>query len=115
MLKHLEDISIFEEESEYPSIRNLQRFQKWAEKWHREEQEQMEWITSGNPKASRVHANIKTHKRNWPYRYIISCNGTPIENLTKWVELQLKPLSTIHKAYILFMLGGVSLLCQNGF
>ena len=63
-------------------------------------EEQLEWITSGNPQASRVHASIKTHKRNWPYRYIISCNGTPIENLAKWVELQLKPLSRIHKAYI---------------
>ena len=30
MLKYLEDISIFEEESEDPSIRNLQRVQKWA-------------------------------------------------------------------------------------
>ena len=61
MLKYLEDISIFKEESEDPGIRNLQRVQKWAEKWHREErisEEQMEWITLGNPKVSRVHANI---------------------------------------------------------
>ena len=67
MLKYLEDISIFEEKGENSSVRNLQRVQKWVEKWHGEEQineKQMEWITSGNTKVSRVHANIKTHKRN---------------------------------------------------
>ena len=28
-----------------------------------------------------IHGNIKAHKRNLPYRCIISCNGTLIDNL----------------------------------
>ena len=40
------------------------------------------------------------HTKNSPYRYIISCIGTPIENLAKWVEYHLQLLSRQHKAYI---------------
>ena len=53
-----------------------------------------------NSKPAKILANIKTQKRNWPYRHIISRIGTPIENLAKWVEYHLKLLSRQHKAYI---------------
>ena len=103
MLNYLEDINVFKEETEDPSQRNMERVQKWAVKWNREEQigeEEMDWIVSVTSKPGKVYGNIKTHKENWPYRYILSCNGTPIENLAKWIEFHLKPLARIHKAYI---------------
>ena len=103
ILKYLEDINIFKEENDNPCNRNLQKVKNWTIKWYDECQigeEEREWITSVNSKPAKIHANIKTHKRNWPYRYIISCIGTPIENLAKWVEYHLKLLSRQHKAYI---------------
>ena len=86
ILKYLEDINFFKEESDNPCNRNLQKVKNWTVKWYDECQigeEEREWITSVNSKPAKIHANIKTHKRNWPYRYIISCIGTPIENLAK--------------------------------
>ena len=103
MLKYLENISIFKEEEENPTLQNLKRIQEWTNKWHSEEQigeEEKDWIETGGSKAAKIQGNIKTHKLNWPYRYIISCNGTPIENLAKWVEVYLKSLARQHPAYI---------------
>ena len=39
------------------------------------------------------YANIKIHKKTWPYRYIVSCNNSAIEKLAQWVEYQLKSLA----------------------
>ena len=44
--------------------------------------------------------NVKTHKENWPYRFIMSSRGTVTERLAKWLEYQLKPFAKIHDAYI---------------
>ena len=32
------------------------------------------------------------HKEGHPYRYILSGEGTAIENLGRWIELQFRPV-----------------------
>ena len=75
----------------------------WVTKWEREEQigtEEAEYIICGNTKPAKVYANIKTHKKTWPYRYIVSCNNSAIEKLAQLVEYQLKSLAAQHPAYL---------------
>ena len=47
-------------------------------------------VTNENPKPANLYANIKTHKDNWPYRFIISARNTATENLARWLEIKLK-------------------------
>ena len=96
MLQYLEDISVFREDGEDQSRKNEEKVNNWVTKWEREEQigtEEAEHIICGNTKPARVYANIKTHKKNWPYRYIVSCNNSAIEKQAQWVEYQLKYLA----------------------
>ena len=58
------------------------------------------WVTNDNPKPANLYANIKTHKDNWPYRFIMSARNTATENLARWLEIQLKPYAMQHEAYI---------------
>ena len=44
-------------------------------------EEELSWITCSDTRLGKTYANIKTHKDQWPYRYIISSIGTAIENL----------------------------------
>ena len=60
----------------------------------------MEWISDVRSLPAKVYANIKTHKDGWPYRYIVLCNQTVIENLARWVEYQLKYLSRKRSTYL---------------
>ena len=46
----------------------------------------------------KVYANVKTPKENKPYRFIVSAKTTTIENLARWIEYQLKELSSQHPA-----------------
>ena len=103
MLSYLEDISIFKEELENPIERNKGRINEWARKWNLREnigEEEYEWMTQSGLRPGKTYANIKTHKGGWPYRFIISSIGTPIENLARWIEFHLKPLSRKHPSYI---------------
>ena len=60
--------------------------------------EEAEYIICGNIKPAKVYANIKTHKKTGPYRYIVSYNNSAIEKLAQWVEYQLKSLARQHSA-----------------
>ena len=76
---------------------------EWADKWNEREvisTEVSDWVRAVNPKPALIYANVKTHKENWPYRYIMSARGTAMEKLAKWIEIQLKPFAQIHAAYI---------------
>ena len=53
-----------------------------------------------NLKPAKLYANVKTHKTDWPYRFIMSARGTATENLARWLEFQLKPYARMHEAYI---------------
>ena len=79
------------------------KINEWAQKWYTEEnigEEELSWITCSDPRSGKTYANIKTHKDQWPYRYIISSIGTAIENLARWIEFHLKLLARSHPAYI---------------
>ena len=81
----------------------MKRIQEWTNIWYREGQigeEEKDWIETGGSKAAKIHGNIKTQKSNWPYRYIISFIGTPIEKLAEWAEVHLKSIARLHPAYI---------------
>ena len=103
MLQYLEDISVFREDEDNQSRENEEKVNNWVMKWEREEQigrEEAEYIICGYNKPAKVYANIKTHKKTWPYRYIVSCNNSAIEKLAQWVEYQLKSLARQHPAYL---------------
>ena len=103
MLQYLEDISVFREDGENQSRENEEKVNNWVMKWEREQQigtEEAEYIICGNTKPAKVYANIKTHKKTWPYRYIVSSNNSAIEKLAQWVEYQLKSLARQHPAHL---------------
>ena len=86
MLQYLEDICVFREDGEDQSRENEEKVNNWVTKWEREEQistEEAEYIICGNTKPAKVYANIKTHNKTWPYRYIVSCNNSAFEKLTQ--------------------------------
>ena len=58
----------------------------------------MEWMNKKEIKSGKVYANVKTHKENNPYQFIVSTKGNAIENLARWIEYQLKELSKQHTA-----------------
>ena len=67
-----------------PLEENEWKVNEWAQKWCTEEnigEEELSWLTCSDTRLGRTYANIKTHKDQWPYRYIISSIGTAIENL----------------------------------
>ena len=93
-LQYVSDPKTFSSDDVDNSISNLQNVSKWTRKWEREGVLGMlecDWIVAGNPKPAKLYANIKTHKTNWPYRFIMSAKGTATKNLAKWLEIQLKP------------------------
>ena len=83
--------------------KNEEKVNNWVKKCEREEQigtEEAEYIICGNTKPAKVYANIKTHKKTWLYRYIVTCNNSTIEKLAQWAEYQLKSLERQHPAYL---------------
>ena len=85
------------------SQENSHKVFQWARKWGREgvlEESVCNWIVVENPKPAKLYANVKTHKENWLYRFIMSSRGTAIENLARLLEIQLKPYARLHEAYI---------------
>ena len=102
-LQYVSDPKTFSSDDVDNRISNLQKVSKWTRKWEREGvlgMSECDWIVAGNPKPAKLYANIKTHKTNWPYRFIMSAKGTAMENLAKWLEIQLKPYARKHGAYI---------------
>ena len=103
MLDYLEDVSIFQDNDEDQCQENEKKVSDWVRKWENQEQlggEEAEWILSSETRPAKACANIKTHKEEWPYRYIKSCNQTAIEKLARWVEYRLKSLSRQHPTYL---------------
>ena len=79
------------------------RVEQWADKWLERgniTQEEVDWVKTISPKPVYIHPNIKTHKKGWPYRFIMSANETAIEHLARWIEWHLKEYAQKHKASI---------------
>ena len=51
-------------------------------------------------KSRKAYANVKTHKENNPHQFIVSGKETAIGNLARWIEYQLKELSSQLPAYL---------------
>ena len=58
------------------------------------------WLLNNEAKPATIYANPKTHKDGWPLRRIISCCGTAIEIVAKWIDVHLRHLAKIHPTYI---------------
>ena len=102
-LQYVSDRKIFSSDDVDNSISDLQKVSKWTRKWEREDVLWMlegNWIVAGNPKPAKLYANIKIHKTNWRYRFIMLAKGTATENLAKWLEIRLKPYARMYGAYI---------------
>ena len=85
------------------SQENKDKVIAWANKWHDKEvisEEEKEWIIPKEVRPANVYANPKAHKRDLPYRYIISAKGSATENLARWTEIKLKKFSGMRPAYL---------------
>ena len=101
--EYLQDTRIFREDEGDQSTNNKEVVRAWAEKWKAEgviDREMKEWIIPSVAKPAHIHANLKTHKKNVPYRHIVSLFGTATENLARWSEVFLKEHAQKHPAYL---------------
>ena len=101
--QYISDKTTFRVDGVDLSQENLHKVVQWARKWEREgvlEESVCNWIVVENPKPAKLYANVKTHKENWPYRFIMSSRGTATKNLARWLEIQLKPYARLHEACI---------------
>ena len=101
MNDYLNNKEVFREDAVDQSQTYKEKIQAWTEKWKENlSKEEVNWINKEETNPGKVYANIKTHKPDNPYRFIVSANGTAIENLARWIEYHLKDLSGKHKAYL---------------
>ena len=101
--EYVGDPSTFRSDEEDLSLEHGNRVKKWVKKWREKgfiSEECSNWIEGDNPKPANLYVNVKTHKENWPYRFIMSSRGPATERLAKWLEYQLKPFAKIHDAYV---------------
>ena len=79
---YLQDTRIFRQGDQDRSDENQTKVIDWANKWHDKEvisEEEMNWIIPPKVKPGNVYANLKAHKEDLLYRYIISARGTAME------------------------------------
>ena len=78
----------------------MKKVKEWRDKWKNVfEEDEGSWLLNMEAKPATIYANPKTHKDGWPLRHIISCCGTAIENVAKWLEIHLRHLAKIHPTY----------------
>ena len=101
MFAYLGDETVFRKDGEDQSHVYKSKVDDWAERWKDHlTQEERDWIVRDEVRPGMVYGNVKTHKKDNPYRFIVSANGTAIENLARWIEYHLKDLSSKHQAYL---------------
>ena len=101
MFSYLNNKRTFREDELDQSETYQQKVKDWTKSWeHKLTKGEVEWINKKEVTSGKVYANVKTHKENNPYRYIVSARGTAIENLARWIEYRLKELSRQHPAYL---------------
>ena len=97
--KVLNDRKTFKKEETDPTENHVKKV-KWRDKWKNVfEEDEGSWLLNIEAKPATIYANPKTHKDGWPLRHIISCCGTVIENVAKWLEIHLRHLAKIHPTY----------------
>ena len=103
VLDYLEDQNTFREDTYDMSNENKVKVAEWAKRWCDQnviDEDVKTWVTPDEVRPAKVHANLKAHKGNVPYRSIISSRGSATENLARWTEFQLKAPSMKHSAYL---------------
>ena len=101
MFSYLSNKETFREDESDQSKMYQQKVNNWMKLWeHKLTKEEIEWINKKEIKSGKVYANVKMHKENNPYRFIVSAKGTAIENLACWIEYLLKELSREHPTYL---------------
>ena len=101
--RYLTDETTFRETDRDPNELISRKVEGWIERWKGQEvlaDDECLWIKAHNPKPATLYANIKTHKPDWPYKFIMSSHGTATEYLARWIELKLKPFAQVHSSYI---------------
>ena len=100
---YIGDRSTFRLEIDNLTEKHKMLINQWEEKWLGVgdiTQDEADWVKTPNAKLGYIYANIKTHKKGWPYRFIIAASGSPIEYLARWVEWNIKEYAQQHRAYI---------------
>ena len=98
--KVLNDGKTFRKEETDPIENHVKKVKEWRDKWKNVfEEDEGSWLLNMEAKPATIYANPKTHKDGWPLRHIISCCGTAIENVAKWLEIHLRHLAKIHPTY----------------
>ena len=95
---YIGDRSTCRQEIDNPTEKHKMLVNQWAEKWLGVgdiTQDEADWVKTPNAKPGYIYANIKTHKKGWPYRFIMAANGSPIE----YLEWNIKEYAQQHKAY----------------
>ena len=99
--KILNNGKTFRKEKDNPMKDHIKKVKEWRDKWIEvSDHDEAIWLLNNEAKPATIYANLKTHKDGWPLRHIISCCGTAIENVAKWVEVHLRHLAKIHPTYI---------------
>ena len=97
----LNDGKTFRKEEDNPTKDHIKKVKEWGDKWIEVfDDDEAIWLLNNEAKPATIYANPKTHKDGWALRHIISCCGTAIENVAKWVEVHLRHLAKIHPTYI---------------
>ena len=97
----LNDGKTFRKEEDNPTKDHIKKVKEWRDKWIEVfDDDEAIWLLNNEAKPETIYANPTTHKDGWPLRHIISCCGTAIENVAKWIEGHLRHLAKIHPTYI---------------
>ena len=71
-----------------PTENHLKKVKEWRDKWKNVfEEDEGSWLLNMEVKPATIYRNPKTQKDGWLSRHIISCCGTAIENVAKWLEV----------------------------
>ena len=105
----LNDGKTFRKEEDNPMKDHIKKVKEWRDIWIEVfDEDEAIWLLNNEAKPATIYANPETHKDGWPLRHIISCCGTAIENVAKWIEVHLRNLAKIHPTYIEDLVLGIS-------
>ena len=97
----LNDGKTFRKEEVNPTKDHIKKVKEWRDRWIEVfDDDEAIWLLNNEAKPATIYANPKTNKDGWPLHHIISCCGTAIENVAKWIEVHLRHLAKIHPTYI---------------
>ena len=100
---YLNNPNVFRKDNEDKSLEYTNKVRAGSGRWFEIgiiTEEERDWVIVEKARPGTIYGNIKVHKENWPLRYIMSCNGTSMEKLARWVEFKLKESARSHPAFL---------------